>query len=870
MTADRHLLLARPLPGPGTGTWLAVDLLGGVRTWRLANPDTVPDETPGALLVAGPGAEVRNLQGGGLRLGEGVLWALVDPLGAGHDADPLPADEIAAAAVLRRECRRWLDGHRRWLHRPAATRTRCRSLLANRDRDLTLLLDLLDQPAGPGESDAVEDPAPPPLDVTAPPGTPGELAAWMSAESGLGRLYGEGFTPRQEQAEMARCVAEALIADQAALVEAGTGVGKTLAYLAPLVAAAAVGRRVVVSTNTRALQTQILEQDLPRLAPVLGDLRAALLMGRRNYLCLRQRRAYLTRPRENLADALRGAAFRLWLEDTEHGLREELALHPLLADDLAELFDVPEPCLTGTCYEGRDCFVQRARRRAREADLLVVNHSLLMHDLAQNGSLIGDHDHLVVDEAHRLPAVALDTHGVVCGMRRLEEIDRLVGRTAGGLPERVVLAAGRLLTPDRPESAAAGACEDFGRAWTRAAASYTAWWQALGRAVDAVLPRTGRPRGRQRVRDKDAAFAPLRAETQTLLDDLSTADQTFARLASEAGRLDEPGPALQDDLAVLGQAGQLLRQLHQDVRFLATAPDDDWVTWLEPGQSRGARLLGATRLEAGALLRDYWLDGGRAPVMTSATLAVGEDFGHMLGELGLARRHPPTLTATFPSPFDLHAQSLNLVPKRFPAPDAPDHDRTVGEVIRDLFMTTERKTMALFTSYRSLAAAAEVLAEAGIHEQGGGPALLVQREGGSPAALARRFRRLPRAVLLGTATFWEGVDFPGDDLEILVVAKLPFLVPNDPWVDARCERLQAAGENPFTSFMVRDAVLRLRQGCGRLVRRSSDRGVVVVLDPRLHTRNYGATFLHALPVMPVSFGDTADLLDRVTTFFRGS
>jgi ATP-dependent DNA helicase DinG len=145
----------------------------------------------------------------------------------------------------------------------------------------------------------------------------------------------------------------------------------------------------------------------------------------------------------------------------------------------------------------------------------------------------------------------------------------------------------------------------------------------------------------------------------------------------------------------------------------------------------------------------------------------------------------------------------------------------------------------------------------------------VQQDGGSPATLARRFRRLERAVLLGTATFWEGVDFPGTDLEVLVVAKLPFLVPNDPWVDARCERLQAAGENPFTSFMVRDAVLRLRQGCGRLIRRASDRGVVVVLDPRLHTRGYGATFLAALPVMPVTFGDTAELLDRVGTFFRG-
>ena len=874
MNSDRHLLLARPLPVAAGGGWLAVDLRGGTRTWHLTDLERSPRTAPAAIVVAGRGGSHRALADGGLHLEEGVLWSFLDPCGAGRDHDPLPDDEIAAATALRAECQRWLTGWRRWHGRSVATRETCRRLLTGHATDLTPLLDVLElEPpfSDPGEGSlASTGPVEPLADL---PNTPGALASWMVDPEGLGVLYGKGFTPRREQADMTRIVTGALLEQRTALVEAGTGVGKTLAYLAPLVAAARAGRRVVVSTHTRALQTQILEQDLPRLWPVLGDLRATLLMGRRNYLCLRQRRNYLTRPREDLDDALRGAAFRLWLEDTRYGLREELADHPLLATDVGELFDGPEPCLPGACYEGDGCFVQRARREARKADLLVVNHSLLMHDLAQGGSLIGDHDHLMVDEAHRLPAVALETHGVVCGLRRIDELERLVGRLGAGerLPERVALAVSRLGSEGSGDQRASDACADFGRALQRTAGVFITWWQALGVTMDTALPAAGRPRGRQRVRDKDVAFAPVRSETAVLLDELDACDQSFARFAESATKLEDPGRALQDDLAVLGQAGQSIRQLHHDVRFLAVQPAEEWVTWLEAGRSRGLRRLGATRLEAGDMLRDYWLDGGRVPVMTSATLAVGEDFGHMLGELGLARRHPPTLTATCPSPFDLHVQSLSLVPRRFPAPDAPDHATAVGEVVRDLVLATDRKTMGLFTSYRALTAAAEVLTAAGLDEHGRhGPALLVQQEGGAPAALARRFRRLEKAVLLGTATFWEGVDFPGTDLEVLVVAKLPFLVPNDPWVDARCERLQAAGENPFTSFMVRDAVLRLRQGCGRLIRRASDRGVVVVLDPRLHTRNYGATFLGALPVMPVTFGDTAELLERVDTFFRGA
>jgi ATP-dependent DNA helicase DinG len=293
------------------------------------------------------------------------------------------------------------------------------------------------------------------------------------------------------------------------------------------------------------------------------------------------------------------------------------------------------------------------------------------------------------------------------------------------------------------------------------------------------------------------------------------------------------------------------------------------------------RRLGATPLEAGPRLRSFWQASDLAPVMTSATLAIGEDFTHMLGELGLTRRQPATATYLSASPFDYHRQTLALAPARFPAPGARDFGRAVGEVLRDLARHVPRKILGLFTSYQAIGEAAEVLAEAGwfcddltgdLPEDvdAGAVRVLVQSPRGEAGALLEQFRLSSRALLLGTNTFWEGVDFPGGDLEILVVSKLPFLVPNDPWVEARCERISAAGENPFTTFMVRDAVLRLRQGLGRLIRRTSDRGVFLLLDNRLHTKNYGVTFLNALPVLPVAFQGRDDLRERVQAFFTST
>jgi ATP-dependent DNA helicase DinG len=877
--SNRDLILVRPWSRPGRPLWLGLDLVTGERVVEWTAPDQAHPDHPGAVVACGTDGPPESHSRGGLRVSEGLLWSLLDPLGAGLAPSEAAADRLEVETALRVAARRFRHRVAWWRQLDPALRESCRRLLGGFTPDMRPLLELFDAAAvalAVPEDTATPDPAAdaPGLQVKPPPPEPDAIFAWLGDAEGLGHLYGPEFAPRPEQAEMGRQVSAALEQGHALMVEAGTGVGKTLAYLVPLIAAVvARGTRGVVSTHTRALQSQIIEQDLPRLRPLLGERKFNLLMGRRNYLCLRQRQAYLSQPMEDLNAALRAAAFRLWLHETTEGMRDEIAGHPVLAADTGVLFDGAELCLPGLCYEGDRCFVQNARRRARDADLLVVNHSLLLHDQRAGHLLLGEVDHLVVDEAHRLPDVTLETHAVTVGLGRLHDLEDLLGRVKGSgpMPERVGLVAERLRGYGTTGEQAAGICTDFAASMRRVFTSFSNWWQGLGTLLDATMPTTGRPQGRIRVRDKDEAFGELRGEVVALEENLAAASDAFARLANKVASLDELSGSLEDDLAQLAQAGQLLRQLHTDVHFLTSDPDEDWVTWLEPGRHRGVARLGATLLEAGGVLREYWQNDHCKPIMTSATLAVGEDFTHMMNELGLTRRRPPTVTHTSPSPFDFHRQVLILVPQHFPDPGAAQFGTAVGEVLRDLARGVPRKTMGLFTSYKLIRDATAVLNAAGLGDGppgDGDPMVLTQTPRSGPGALLGSFRRHRRAMLLGTSTFWEGVDFPGEDLEILVVTKLPFLVPNDPWVEARCEKVAAAGENPFTNFMVRDAVLRLRQGFGRLIRRLGDRGVVLILDNRLHTKNYGTTFLSSLPVMPVGFGDTPDLLERVNTFFQ--
>jgi len=800
---------------------------------------------------------------GGWRVHPHLLWSLLDPL------VPRPLPDSDQRAALRRLWARlgW------WQGLPASERLAIAGLLDHAAAEGSELLAVWQRLAAAGNPFGVAAPAtaPPAPDASAtaipPPLDPAALAAFMTDPAGLGRRYGRAFTPRPQQADLAAAVARALQAGSALVAEAGTGTGKTLAYLAPLVARLGEGRsRAVIATYSRALQGQILDGDLPLLLAGRTDITARLLMGRAHYLCLRQRRAFLTRAVADPRQVLATAALRCWLLATTDGLRDELSDHPLLAADLRQLFSGVQPC-TPDCWEGHDCFVVRARRQAREAPLVVVNHALLLSDQAADGALIGPFAHLVVDEAHRLPQVILDARTVRLGHDRLVDLQDLLGtvRPAGQAPEVATLLAASLRALADPRLA--DAATDFGQAANRCLRAYQDWWQQVGQRL-APGPEAA-PGQRVRIADKDVAFASLREATARLLDAAASASAAAARLNQRTETALDITPAITDLLARCAQAGQLCDLLQRDVRFVTSDPSDRWVTWLEPATRGGLRWLGATPLESGPLLREFWSENGLAPVATSATLAIGQDFSFMLGELGLSGRRPPTQTVTVASPFIWEEQTRCLGLETMPDPEHADFAEAIAAVLADLRREVPRQTLVLFTAYRLLQDVAERLRRLDAADglfAGARSELLVQAPLVGAGELRERFRRGRQAMLLGTSTFWEGVDFPGESLEIVVVTRLPFLVPSDPWVQARCDHLRACGEDPFRTFMLRDAVLRLRQGIGRLLRRSSDRGVAILLDNRLIKRGYGTTFLGALPTSVHWLADRQELATAARDF----
>lgn len=886
---DRPLLLSVGLSARG-GPLLLIDLRDPSRLFEIPDADHLDGLPAGAfVLVDGASARLEPRDEGRVLVPRGLVATLLAPPEAGRRRTLVVSDRLAAEQVLRREGRDFWAGIQTWAGLEADLRADVRRLLAPFAAPLAALIDMVDHLAlrpkadpfaawGRDDDGPPRPPGPPPVPV---PDHPLDLETWMTGEEGLGRLYGDGFRGRLGQGLMAGEVLAALEAGESALIEAGTGVGKTLAYLVPLLRTlAAGGRRGVVSTHTRALQAQILEQDLPRLAPLFPALKARRLMGRANYLCRTRLVRFRQRDAGTLDDAWAQASFRLWLATTVEGLRDEVEEHPALRPHLTELFDSPEPCSPAVCYGREECHVQRARRLAREADLVVVNHALLMHDCAARHTLVGEYGHLVVDEAHRLPQTALETFSLRCDGVRAAVLDELVQHGPGSRePELARRAAASLERLGEGAVGAAEAARALGRTVAGAAAALRRWLEAVDDAHGASSQaREGAYQGRIRVYDRRETFAPVDGATRALLDACAACGGAAAALAHAINAVDGVGPGLEEDLATLTRAAEMVRSLEEDVEFLTGIDDEDWVVWLEPDPGGRVRAVGATRLDAGELLREQWLGSRLSPVATSATLGIGEDFSHMNAELGLSRPGRPARTALVPSPFDYERQALFIAPAEFPAPDSREHVPTLAGLLQALLSRGTRKGMVLFTSYRALQQVrAELQARDESHEfrtdterawAAERPVVLAQGEGASAGELLARFRRERRALLLGTNTFWEGVDLPGEELELLVVPRLPFLVPTDPWVEARSERMKARGENPFTEFMVRDAVLRLRQGVGRLLRTENDRGVVLLLDPRLHGKPYGMTFLKALPV-PVRYcTGAAEAIAAAEEFFQ--
>ncbi|WP_338034607.1 ATP-dependent DNA helicase [Halorhodospira neutriphila] len=616
-------------------------------------------------------------------------------------------------------------------------------------------------------------------------------------EGGALAAVAPGFAERPEQLELAAAVAAALEADETLIAEAGTGIGKTYAYLVP---ALLDGRRVVISTGTRTLQDQLFHRDLPRLRAALqarseAPMTAALLKGRANYLCrYRLQRALAEEPPADpeRADALQRLAE--WAQGTSSG---DLAEGPAGVEAVAERVTVsPERCLGQRCPAYEECFFYEARRRAHEARIVVANHHLLLADWAVKdagyGAVLPEAEALILDEAHLLPDTAARFFGHSLSARALRELardTRLADRREAG---------------DMPGLRAAV--------------------EALEAAADRLRAALGE--------------GEVRADWQGLVEARPEAAEALAALRSAAA-------ALEAALAPAAERGVELEACHRRSRgarevlerFAAPEAGTE-VQWVEArGRGFGLHL---TPLDVGAAFQQRLAREVSACVMTSATLAVGDSFAAFRRRLGLPAE---TEALRLDSPFDYARQSLLYIPPGMPQPGSPGYDEAVLARAREVIEATPGGVFLLFTSHRALQLAGERLGQQLQRT------LLIQ--GQAPQQrLLERFAADGAAVLLGTASFWQGVDIRGAALSAVVIDRLPFAAPSEPVTAARQQAVAAAGGVPFRDVLLPEAVIALKQGAGRLIRDAGDRGVLMIADPRLLGRSYGRTFLKSLPPMP--------------------
>ena len=619
----------------------------------------------------------------------------------------------------------------------------------------------------------------------------------------------DGYEERPAQQQFSKAVGQVLRDGGLLLAEAGTGTGKTLAYLLPAVE---LGRRVVISTGTKNLQEQLVAKDIPLLARALGrELSVAVMKGRANYLCLLRYRSFQQSGSFRRPDEI--PLFRQiesWAPATETGDRSEIPDLPDSVDFWRELSAASENCIGQSCPDFEPCWVTRMRQRALEADIVVVNHHLLCADLnvkeSSYGEVIPSYDTLVLDEAHLLEDVATQYFGVQLSSHRFEELARDVERElkAAKLDARDVLAELEGLRY-RAERLFKILLRGHGQ-------RLSAGWMA-GRTIE-------------------EANALL-----TRLDGLRTAIQ-----------------ALPERPEVLNGLCGRAQSLREQLAFLMAAEHEAHVFFIEV-RGRGV-FLKATPIDVSSLLRERLFERTRACVLTSATLAVDQGFTHLKTRLGIADLVTEELRLA--SPFDFESQAVLYVPKRMPVPQSPQFVERAAEEALQLLLLSRGRAFVLFTSYANMHAVAERLAGRLDYP------ILMQGEMPKPVLL-ETFKQTPHAVLLATSSFWQGVVVVGDQLSCVIIDKLPFASPADPVVQARIEHLRKEGGDPFNEYQVPVAILMLKQGLGRLIRSAADRGLLAVLDSRLVEKGYGRRFLESLPPARL----VHELAD-VEAFFEGT
>ena len=636
-----------------------------------------------------------------------------------------------------------------------------------------------------------------------------DIDALLGADGPFAREL-PNFAPREAQQLMARAVQQAIAGRETLIAEAGTGTGKTFAYLVPALLS---GERVIISTGTKTLQDQLYFRDLPKVRSVLdARVKTALLKGRANYLCLyRLDQTVREGATFERTQAAQLATIRAWSARTRRGDRMELAEVPEESPLWPRVTSTPENCLGVECPFFDDCHVVKARREAQEADIVVVNHHLLFADLALKqkgfGEILPGASAFILDEAHQIPELAGQFFSQSVSARQLTELAQDALTECSG----VTGAIGLLLEPVE-------ALQDAVR--------------RLRLAMD-TLPQRG-------------AFQQLeeRAGVSEALHDMRELLATLVELLASQAERSRGFTNLHERAATFADRLDRIVETHR-------REGQGNVRWYEH-YPRGFALY-ATPLDLAAPMCTLREHTQAAWIHTSATLSVAGDFGHFARQLGLDE--PQTLSLE--SPFDYARQALCYLPPPLPDPNARDYTEKVIEAVLPVLHASRGRAFLLFTSHRALRRAAELL-----QDKVPWP-LFVQGTAPRPRLL-EEFRASGHGVLLGAASFWEGVDVVGEMLSVVVIDKLPFAAPDDPVLMARLEALEQSGINPFMGWQVPNAVIALKQGAGRLIRDVHDRGVLVLCDPRLSSKGYGRLFLASLPPMP----RTRELTD-VQAFFDG-
>jgi DNA polymerase-3 subunit epsilon/ATP-dependent DNA helicase DinG len=670
--------------------------------------------------------------------------------------------------------------------------------------------------------------------------------------------YFENYEYRPEQVDMLRAVANALSWNGHLMVEAGTGVGKSFAYLVPAALFAIQNRtRVVVSTNTINLQDQLIQKDIPSVRNALGiELRAAVLKGRSNYLCPRRLEIMRRNGPATNDEARVLAKILVWSWDGASGDKNDINLNrPAEKDVWNRLSAEDEGCSSETCAGrmGGICPFYKAKQAAVSSHILIVNHALLLSDVATGSKVLPEYQYLIIDEAHHLEGATTGAMSFRLSQPDFERMLKEVGGVSSGVLGHLLTAAnGKARPTDYAKlTQLAGRASDtafrldsYSKDFFYALNEFMAYQQegrqkSMYAFSTRILPASRTQPGWDNIEITWGSAA----ETMTLLVNL------IGEIYKAAAELYADGiEELEDSAGALSSLYRRISEANIAISGMIHKPSPETIYWIEVQPQNNRLTLNTAPLRVGPLIEQYLWHEKESVILTSATLTAAGDYTYLRGVLNADEADELTLG----SPYDYENSTLLFLGKDIPEPNQPGYEQAINRTIIQTAIATGGRMLVLFTSYAQLKRASQAIVrplsqhEIQVYEQG---------EGASPAALLEAFKASPQAVLLGTRSFWEGVDVPGESLSVLVIAKLPFEVPSDPIIAARSETF----DEPFSEYQVPEAILKFRQGFGRLIRTASDRGVVAILDRRVLTKQYGRLFIESLPQCTLRQGNSTDL-----------